>query len=341
MKKINVLLCIFLVQFTIAQHKGNYDQNVQISRQNIKTSSYGNAQRFGPQTSNPRRNVNPSSSITIDVHALYNAKASSYTAIFNISQIGPTAEETHKLVNERIDNVKKQLLAEGIKKEDIAIDVISFVPVYEIEVEKKLFSTKYNEVPKGFELQQNIHIKFKKTQQFEKILAACASNEIYNLVKVDYFIENIRQVYKKLQTSLLELIKEEKEYYKILGFDLANYNVVMADDKYCYFPKDFYKNYQAFNSISFEALKKNKGITKAKKQTSYYYQPISYENYDIVINPSILEPVVQVGMQIKLVYTPKPKEQKLPPKKEIKTEHKYYVISPDGKIDVKELKTSN
>ncbi|MFK7746978.1 MAG: SIMPL domain-containing protein [Kordia sp.] len=338
MKKINLLLCLCFTQFIFAQHKGNYDANIQISRRNIAT---GNAQVYGPQSPKSRRNVNPSANIVIDVHALYNAKATSYTAMFNISQIGPTAEETHNLVNERIDNVRKQLLAAGIKKEDIAIDVISFVPVYEIEVQKKLFSTKYNEVPKGFELQQNIHIQFKKTQQFEKILAACAANEIYNLVKVDYFIENIREVYKKLQTSLVSLIKEEKEYYKILGFDLSNYNAIMADDKYCYFPKDFYQNYQAYNSVSFEALKKKKGVTKAKKQTSYYYQPVSTENYDIVLNAAILEPVVQVGMQIKLVYSPKPKEQKQPPKTEIKTEHKYYVISPDGKIDVKELKTSN
>ena len=338
MKKINLLLCLVFSQFIFAQHKGNYDQNLQISRQNIAT---GNAQVYGPQSPKHRRNINPSSSIVIDVHALYNAKASSYTAIFNVSQIGPTAEETHTLVNERIDNVRKELIAAGIKKDDIAIDVISFVPVYEIEVQKKLFSTKYNEVPKGFELQQNIHIQFKKTQQFEKILAACAANEIYNLVKVDYFIDDIRAVYKKLQTSLVSLIKEEKEYYKLLGFDLSDYNVVMADDKYCYFPKDFYQNYQAYNSVSFEALKKKRGVTKAKKQTSYYYQPVSTENYDIVMNPAILEPVVQVGMQIKLVYSPKPKEQKQAPKTEIKTEHKYYVISPDGKIDVKELKTSN
>ena len=329
---------MMLTQFIFAQHKGNYDQ--QVSRQNVKVTSYGNAQRYGSTTSNPARNVNPSANIVLDVQALYNAKATSYTAIFNISQIGKTADDANGLVKERIDNVRKQLLTIGLQEKDIAIDVISFVPVYEIEVEKKLFSTKYNEVPKGFELQQNIHIQFTKTQQFEKILAACASNEIYNLVKVDYFIENIREVYKKLQDSLLELIKEKKEYYKILGFNLSEYNVIMADDKYSYFPKDFYKNYQAFNSVSFEALNKNKGVTKAKKQTSYYYQPISYENYDIVLNAAILEPVIQVGMHIKLVYSPKPKEPKPTPKTEIKTEHKYYVISPDGKIDVKELKSN-
>lgn len=338
MKKINLLLCLCLTQFIFAQHKGNYDQ--EISRQNISTKAYGNAQVYGSSTTNPERNINPSANIMLDVQALYNAKATSYTAIFNISQIGPTAEEANRLVDERVNNVRKELLSAGIKKEDIAIDVISFVPVYEIEVEKKLFSTKYNEVPKGFELQQNIHIQFTETYQFEKILAACASNEIYNLVKVDYFIENIREVYKKLQDSLLALIKEKKEYYKMLGFDLSEYNVMMADDKYCYFPKDFYQNYQAFNSVSFEALEKKKGVTKAKKHTSYYYQPISYENYDIVLNAAILEPVIQVGMHIKLVYSPKPKEQKPAPKTEIKTEHKYYVISPDGKIDVKELNTN-
>lgn len=342
MKKTSFFICLFLLQFVVAQHKGNYDQNVQISRQNIASSAkLGNAQRFGPRSSNPRRDVNPNANITIDVHGLFNAKATSYTAIFNISQIGPTADETHKLVNERIDNVREELARAGISKEAIAIDVISFVPVYEIEVEKKLFSTKYNEVPKGFELQQNIHIRFKETAQFEKILAACAANEIYNLVKVDYFIENIREVYKKLQTSLVQLIQEQKEYYKVLGIDLSAYNMIMADDKYCYFPKDFYQNYQAYNSVSFEALQRKKGVTKAKKQTSYYYQPISYENYDIVMNASILEPVIQIGMQIKLIYSPKPKEQEQPVKKEVKTEHKYYVISPDGKIDVKELKTDS
>ena len=138
-----------------------------------------------------------------------------------------------------------------------------------------------------------------------------------------------------------KLIEDKKTYYTVLGFDLANYNVAIADDKYCYFPKDFYQSYQAYNSVSFEALKTNKGITTVKKQTSYYYQPLTYENYDVVINPSILEPVVQIGMNIKLVFTPKPKENKQQPITKTEIDHKYYVISPNGTIDVKELNTKN
>ncbi|AXO80332.1 DUF541 domain-containing protein [Olleya aquimaris] len=328
------LLFLIITLNAFSQHKGNYNQT--LSRQNIAT---GNAIVYGNTPKHITPKLNPSSTIVIDVRALQNVKATSYTAVFNVSQIGQTAEITNQLMTKRVNLIKTELLQFGILDKDIAIDVISFVPVYEVEVTKKLFSKTYTEVPKGFELQQNIHIKFNNTQQFENILTACAKNEIYNLVKVDYFIDNIAQVYKNLQTELLALIDDKKKYYTLLGFNLSEYHVMMADQKYCYFPKDFYQSYQAFNSISFQALKQDKGVTEAKKQTSYYYQPLTYENYDVVINPSILQPVVQIGMEIKLQFTPKPKAQIVEPI--VKTEIKptYYVISPNGTIDVKELKT--
>ncbi len=323
-----------------AQHLGNFNnEDFKLSRQNIAMS--GNANIYNPTVQQQINKIlNPSSTITIDVKALQNVKAVTYTGVFNLSQIGATAEEANRLINERIDGVRKKLKIQGILEKDIVIDVISFVPNYEIEVQKKLFSKTYTEVPSGFELQQNIHIQFKSTNQFEDILTACAENEIYNLVKVDYFIENIAQVYKNLQTELLKLIDEKKVYYKALGFNIEDYDVYVADDKYCYFPKDFYRSYQAFNSTSLEVLKKDKTVTTVKKQTSYYYEPLSYQNFDLVINPAILEPVIQIGMNIKLQYNPKPKEAVAKPVVKTELVHKYYVVSPNGTIDVKELNTN-
>lgn len=333
-----VILLIFSSHLS-AQHRGNYNQITQdISRQNILSS--GNAQIYNPTIQQQiQKTLHPSNILAVDVKALQNASATTYTAIFNVSQIGPSADKTNQLMKARMDSIKFRLNSKGIAQDDIAIDVISFIPIYEVEVTKKLFSKTYTEVPKGFELQQNIHIQFTKTNQFESILEACAQSEVYNLVKVDYFIDNIQEVYKNLQDELLKLIDEKKAYYKALGFNMADYDVAIADDKYCYFPKDFYQSYQAYNSTSVEALEKNKGITSVKKQTSFYYQPLTYENYDVVINPSILEPVVQIGMNIKLVFTPKPIEKKTTPIVETKIDHKYYVISPNGTIDVKELNT--
>jgi len=324
-----------------AQHKGNFNhlESGSISRQNISTS--GNAQIYNPiERQHYQKSLSPSAILTIDVKALQNVTAASYTAVFNLSQIGSTADSTNLLMDNRINAVKEILLLKGILEDDIAVDVISFVPKFEVEVIKKIFSKTYNEVPMGFELQKNLHIRFKDTKTFETILKACASNEIYNLVKVDYFIEDVNKTYTNLQAKLLVLINEKKAYYKALGFDMESYTPTVADDSYCYFPKDFYRSYQAFNSVSFEAIKKSKGINKVEKQTSYYYQPLTYETFDIVINPTILEPVVQIGMNIKLQLTPKPKEQKLKPIIKTETKYKYYLVSPDGNVNYKELPTN-
>lgn len=326
-------LLLLISSVVSAQLKGNATT---ISMQNsVISESIGNAaiiQQFRHQ------NLAPDPVITINVKALNNIIANSYTAVFNIIQIGKSSEETNNLMKDRIIKVKNELLSNGISEEDIIIDVISFVPVYETIMEKKLFSKKYNEVPKGFELQQNIHIKFTKVHQFENILTACANNEIYNLVKIDYFINDIQTVYKNLRLEIVKVLKEKQQFHTDLGFDLTSYQPIIADTKYCYFPKEFYKSYQAFSSSSLEAFDKKQGVIAAEKQTSYYYDPISYKDYDIVINPSIVEPVIQIGLEIKLQYTSKAKEQK-PVEKEV-TKTKYFLVSPDGKIDIKELTTS-
>ncbi|MDO6596330.1 SIMPL domain-containing protein [Oceanihabitans sp. 2_MG-2023] len=335
-KLIFTTLIILYTSFNFGQIKGNA---ISISRQNIATKDLGNGYVYGNNRNHfQTKNIIPNPTISIDVKALSNIVATSYTAVFNITQIGETSQETNNLIKQRTQKLREELVTKGILANDFVIDVISFVPVYETIVEKKLFSKKYVEVPKGFELQQNIHIKFTKVEQFEKIIAACANNEIYNLVKVDYFIDNLQEIYKKLRIEVLKELKAKQEFYNDLGFDLSEYKPIIANNKYCYFPRDFYKNYQAFNSISMEALKQNKGIYQVKKQTSYYYEPISFRDYDVVINPTIVEPVIQIGMEIKLQYSPKPKEEK-PMEKEV-IKNKYYIISPDGSIDIKEIKTT-
>lgn len=337
MKKILLAFIVLNVTQCFSQIKGNATT---ISRQNVMSSQkLGNAYYHQPLQQFRQQQLVPNPVISLDVKALYNAIADSYTAVFNVVQIGKTSSETESLMSERITKVKQALLKSGVLNEHIVTDVISFVPVYETVVERKLFSKKYNEVPIGFELQQNLNIKFTEVEQFEKILSACANSEVYNLVKVDYYIDDIENVYKKLREKILISLKEKQAFYNDLGFDLKVYNPTIADTKYCFFPKEFYKNYQAFNSISFEAIKTNKGVLKAKKQTSYYYDALSFKDYDVVINPSILEPVIQIGMEIKIQYTPKPKEQK-PVEKEL-IKNRYFIISEDGAIHTKELKLEN
>lgn len=341
-----IISSTFLILCTLslsAQHLGNFNNQasqMEISRANIATADMGNARVIG-YNARPVASValQPSNVLNLNLRSLYNVEATDYTAVFNINQVGETADETTQLMSDKINAIKAELRSKGFNGK-FAVDMISFIPQYEIEVTKKLFSKTYTEVPVGFELQQNLLISYRDDADFEKILSACASAEVYNLVKVDYYVKNLEAIYADLQTKLLAEVKKKKEYYTALGFDMSEYDVHMADAKYYHMPKDHYKSYVAANNISMDALKQKKGVTRIKKPISYYYDPIAHSGYDIVVNAAITKPVIQLGMDLTLRYVPKPAKPIAPvaPVKDPKP--KVYVISPTGPVDIKQLPNS-
>lgn len=302
-------------QLLLAQHMGNQNYVAVNSRQHVRAG-------------------NPSPNVTVEVNALMNVKASSCTAVFNVTQVGETSETTNALINSRIEKIIDGALKLGLNPKDIHVDMISFIPVYEVEVEQKLFSKTYNEVPKGFEIQKNIHINYKKHGILDEIITLCADNEIYDLVKVDYFVDNIEAVYDSLQQAALRVVKSKKSFYEAVGVDFDNFNMVFSEKRAAITPHDAYSNYQAFSSYSLDAVKQRRGLKEVKKKTSLFYNPISYKNFDTVINPTINEPVVQFTLNLKLNYTPKPRQ---PQKVEmVKEKNRYFMLMDDGNL--KELK---
>jgi ketosteroid isomerase-like protein len=115
--------------------------------------------------------------------------ADSYLAIFTFTQLGQSAEEADSH-DERLRKSSARVAKSGVKEKDVFTDMLSFVPVYEIETTRKFFSKTYQEVPAGFEIQKNIHIKFTDARMLDKLVTAAAKEEIYDLVKVDFFVRS-------------------------------------------------------------------------------------------------------------------------------------------------------
>ncbi len=153
-------------------------------------------------------------SVIVEARVIYNAVADNYLAVFNVNQLEETATLANSLIETRLNGVRKEFLDLGIKTNDIYMDMISFVPEYEYEVQKKLFSKSYNEIPKGFRLQKNIHVKYKSSKLLDKLIAACAKYEIYDLVKVEYYSENSKDYYDSLRIAAKKVLKEKMKDYK-------------------------------------------------------------------------------------------------------------------------------
>ncbi|HBX53770.1 MAG: hypothetical protein A2275_02200 [Bacteroidetes bacterium RIFOXYA12_FULL_35_11] len=237
--------------------------------------------------------------IVLETNVLMNVKADAYIAIFGISQVSEKIENCHEMINNRISGFLNSLQTIGINTEETYIDFISQVPVFEMEVEKKLFSKTYNEIPKGFEVKKNIHIKYKDAKLAEKLLVEAAKNEIYDIVKVDYIVNNNEVVYDSLRSCAIKLMNKKVKEYKKLGLKFEpTYNSVVENISTT-FPLERYSRYAAFTDPSMNVFSKSGKYGNSNRGISLFYNKLPYNEFDLVINPVVVDPVVQFAFKLK------------------------------------------
>jgi uncharacterized protein YggE len=336
----NLIILLLLAVITLpafgqaAGNDGYANEPGKTYRYNERSGKYEEVFIPRAQASIPNRDR-----VQFDVRVLYNAPADSYLAIFHLTQVGSRAGETDTLMNERINGFITELKTLNIKDEDIFTDMLTFVPVYEIEVQRKLFSKKYNEIPKGFEMKKNIHVLFKDEADLDKIVTAAAKFEIYDLVRVNYFINDVAASYKKMQEKALALVKEKENYYRQLGVELDTLYRSISEGKMISYPYESYSSYSAYSSNNLLNTSKNNKVRKARKSVTMYYKPIEYKNFDAVINPVVMKPVVQFTYNLQILYERR-KSKTLKPRVQIKkqVEKQFYILKPDGNLQLLDIK---
>ena len=313
-------LFVFLSATLSAQVMGNYGQQ-QKTYQNINF----NAQYRGVAKAATFIGDNQ---LEINVNALSNQKASTYTAIFSIVQLGKTADETNTLLNTRLDAFLNDLKTLGIPATEIYVDMVNFLPKYEYDVTKKLFSKKtYTEIPKGFELQKNVHIRYTEPSLLDRVVTAAARQEIYDIVKVDYFVKDPEAIYTQLRDATFKYLKKIENQYKTVGIRLDSAYLITAENAWVAYPINRYESYQAFSTQRLDADENSK-INPADKLTSRFYNAVPANDYDIVINPEILEPAVQFSYNLVVRFTlPEYK-----PREKTVVKKEFIMVTPAGEV---------
>ncbi len=353
MKNLTVILCIAALtgnmNMAFPQHNYNQKKFKMVSSDNYKQSENDINQDYTYSNSNSRVSesvsqttgnayYNPSQSqytqkdneIVLKVNALMNVKADNFLIVFNLTQVGETAAKTDELINTRMNNFINACKQLGIADKDIYIDMIYLVPTFEFEVQKKLFSKSYNEIPTGFEMQKNIHISFNDINKIDELVTIAAKNEIYDLVKVDFFVKNTESIYDSLRNKSVENLNKKITSLKKLNLNLSDKYEIVKEYSYSICPETQYPDYDAFVSQSIEALKKESGVTTIRKPETVAYDQIPYNKFDIIINPYILEPVVQFVYSLQVTYTLD--------KPDVKSNNKYMLITPTGELKNLDIK---
>jgi uncharacterized protein YggE len=244
------------------------------------------------------------STMMLQVDALMNVKADSYVAILGLSQIGTTLDSVNLMLNDRINGFISGLERLGIDRNNIYVDMISQVPTYDYEVKSRIFSRTYTEVPTGFDLKKNVHVSFTRAGQLDEILLEAARHEIYDLVKVDYVVDNTEKIYDSLRDAALRIIRKKMDGAEKLGVKFAGMYQTVSESTGSVFPIERYTQYAAYSTTTLREVKKSllgsTTVQDARKPVTAYYNHAPYNGYDIIINPNMVEPMVQYTYSLAL-----------------------------------------
>ncbi len=306
MKYIVSTVLLFLASSLLSQSSGNINYNEQI---NIDETTI--------HIPSAEKHKN-----SISISGMANVKADSYVAVFSMTQVGKTMKQTDSLMAKRLETVQSSIKA--LDSLELYIDMVSFVPLYDIVLEKKLFSQdSYNEIPDGFEMKKNLHIHFKDQIQLSEIISICAEAEIYNLIKVDYFSKQLDDIkLQLLEEAQKKLAKRMEHYQSIFGSDLDRFEKRINDGYKVVYPIERYLKCTAYNNNAFK-LKSSARYNKSNKNQASYYQAVVNKEFDFVINPVVVEPVIQVMYELNLSLFEKPAE---------KTDKEIILVTPNGEL---------
>ena len=123
-------------------------------------------------------------------------------------------------------------------------------------------------MPKGFELQKNLHIRYKNPRDLSQIMSICARNEVYDLVKVDYVVKGMEEVLDTLQQKAMAWIQKKERMHRNLGLDLTSKERIIVEENQVFYPIERYANYTAFSSSSLDRVKRNSVVNHSQKNAN-------------------------------------------------------------------------
>lgn len=268
----------------------------------------------------------------IKVNVLYNALPNNYTAIFHINQAGKKVQELDSLMQQRVSKLVNLASKIGIKRDQFYLDMIALVPIF--SQEKRIFSRSYIQVPKGFEMQKNLHVRYTQPEQLDQLFSMAAQCEIYDLIKVEYQYDSTELAFNTMRERASAFLTKKTKNLQKMGIHLDTAYRRLVEQQNQFFPVDQYKPY---NPIAVSALEDESNdaskVSAPQTRSTLFYNQISTDGFDIIINPSPLKPGLQLVYSMEMHYHVNP-----PKNIEYKTvkDTEMLLITPQGTI--KELR---
>jgi uncharacterized protein YggE len=279
----------------------------QVGGGSVYAGGRGSARDNAEASERAKRTVAPdekppsASSVFLDASVLINVTADEYVAIFGVSEEGATPEECGRKADAVIRQFSTEVKSLGVGAGDLFVDYVAQNKIYGYDIVGDVAKQKLA----GFEMKKNVSIHFKDKLLLDRLVAAAARSQIFDLIKVDYVVRNIGAVHTKLMEAAAGVIRlKAANRERFLGVKLRPSPQVHAEKYSAYYPTDMYDSYTAFESEDVEsgAYRQRFTIQNLRKNRTFYFNGLSPKSFDRVVNPIMLEPPVQFTLYLKLKY---------------------------------------
>lgn len=253
-------------------------------------------------------------SIFLDASVLINVKADEYVAVFGVSEEGPTLDEARKKTDAAIAAFTAELRSTGVGANDLFIDFVAQNRIFGFEVVGDVAKEKVV----GFDVKKNVSVHYRDKDQLERYLEVASKSGIFDLIKVDYVVKDQAAVQERLMAEAAKVIKRKAAAHeRLFGAKLRPSGQLYAERYGSYFPTEMYSNYTAQEAEQVYGYRPNMTVHRARKAQTFYFDALDAKGFDQVVNPVVIEPVVQFTLYLKIRYETAVASPKAAPAKKV------------------------
>jgi uncharacterized protein YggE len=253
--------------------------------------------------------AHPSDGMFLEASVLMNVPADEYVAVFGVTQECVTVAECSQKVDAVVAEFSAAVQQLGIGRNDLNVDFVAQNRIYDFKIAGDLAKEELT----GFEIKKNVAIHYRDKLMLDKLVIAASRSKIFDLIKVDYLVKDQVAVENRLMEEAARILKlKAAKYEQLLGVKLDSPIRIYAEKPSIYFPIEMYDSYTAQESESlsnaYERDRNRYAVQGARKSRTFFFNPLNADGFDYVINPVVVEPVVQFTLYLKVIYgTDQPK----------------------------------
>jgi uncharacterized protein YggE len=242
----------------------------------------------------------------VDASVLMNVKADEHVAVFAVQQECAAVAECDQKMTAAVSEFSAALRQLGVAPDDIFVDFTAQNKIYGFE----LGETVAREKLMGFELKKNVAVRYRDRLLLDRMTTAAARSGIFDLVKVDYVVTDPGAVQQKLYEEAARVIRQKlARHEQLLNVRLRQPAQVLAEKPSVYYPTEMYDAYIAAETehLTQHHLDRQKyAVQNARKTRTFFFNALDADGFDHVVNPVVLEPVVQFTLFLRMKYEIEP-----------------------------------